>query len=97
MGEHDSGMDRRFRGVGSRSREVEQRFEATRRAGYAIDEEEFAEGVVCIAAPVADGTMAIGISVPVERYRSLRRELIDAVVAVAASAAAPQLHAAGGA
>jgi IclR family transcriptional regulator, acetate operon repressor len=71
--------------------------EAARRAGYAIDEEEFAEGVACIAAPVADGTMAIGISVPLERYRSLRRELIDAVVAVAASAVAPQLHAAGGA
>ena len=53
--------------------------------------------MACIAAPVADGTMAIGISVPVERYRSLRQELIDAVVAVAGSAAAPQLHAAGGA
>ena len=69
--------------------------EAARRAGYAIDEEEFAEGVACIAAPVADGTMAIGISVPVERYRSLRQELIDAVVAVAGKAAPPQLHAAG--
>jgi IclR family acetate operon transcriptional repressor len=71
--------------------------EGARLAGYAIDEEEFAEGVACIAAPVADGTMAIGISVPVERYRSLRQELIDTVVAVAGSAAAPQLHAAGGA
>jgi DNA-binding IclR family transcriptional regulator len=69
--------------------------EAARRAGYAIDEEEFAEGVACIAAPVADGTMAVGISVPVERYRSRRRELIDAVVAVAGSAAAPQMPAAG--
>ena len=69
--------------------------DAARRAGYAIDEEEFAEGVACIAAPVADGTMAIGISAPVERYRSRRRELIDAVVAVAGSAAAPQMPAAG--
>ena len=69
--------------------------EAARRAGYAIDEEEFAEGVACIAAPVADGTMAVGISVPVERYRSRRQELIDAVVAVAGSAAAPQMPAAG--
>jgi IclR family transcriptional regulator, acetate operon repressor len=69
--------------------------EQARRMGYAVDEEEFAEGVACIAAPVADGTMAIGISVPVERYRSLRQELIDVVVAVAGSAAAPQMHAAG--
>lgn len=66
-----------------------------RRMGYAVDEEEFAEGVACIAAPVADGTMAVGISVPVERYRSLRQELIDVVVAVAGSAAAPQMPAAG--
>jgi DNA-binding IclR family transcriptional regulator len=66
-----------------------------RKAGYGIDEEQFAEGVACIAAPVADGTMAMGISVPVERYRSLRRELVDAVVAVAGSAAAPQMQAAG--
>ncbi len=69
--------------------------DAARRAGYAIDEEEFAEGVACIAAPVADGTMAIGVSAPVERYRSCRQELIDAVVAVAGSAAAPQMPAAG--
>ncbi len=66
-----------------------------RRAGYAIDEEEFAEGVACIAAPVADGTTAIGISVPAERYRALRGELIATVVAVAGSAAAPQMPAAG--
>ena len=39
--------------------------------------------------------MAVGISVPVERYRSRRQELIDAVVAVAGSAAAPQMPAAG--
>jgi IclR family acetate operon transcriptional repressor len=69
--------------------------EQARRMGYAVDEEEFAEGVACIAAPVADGTMAVGISVPVERYRSLRQELIDVVVAVAGSAAAPQMPAAG--
>jgi DNA-binding IclR family transcriptional regulator len=69
--------------------------DAVRRAGYAIDEEEFAEGVSCIAAPVGDGTMAIGISVPAERYRSLRGELTAAVVAVAGSAAAPQMPAAG--
>ncbi len=69
--------------------------DAVRSAGYAVDEEQFAEGVSCIAAPVADGTMAIGVSVPAERYRSLRGELIGTVVAVAGSAAAPQMPAAG--
>lgn len=68
--------------------------ELVRRAGYAIDEEEFAEGVACIAAPVADGTMALGISVPVERYRAMRAELVETVIAVAGSAVAPQLPAA---
>jgi DNA-binding IclR family transcriptional regulator len=74
---------------------VRGEIERVRRDGYGIDEEEFAEGVACIAAPVVDGSMAIGISVPVERYRSLRQELIETVVAVAGSAAAPQMPAAG--
>lgn len=76
---------------------VRDEIDRVRRDGYGIDEEQFAEGVACIAAPVADGSMAMGISVPVERYRSLRRDLIDAVVAVAGRAAAPQLQVAGNA
>jgi DNA-binding IclR family transcriptional regulator len=74
---------------------LREEVERVRRLGYGIDEEEFAEGVACIAAPVADGTMAIGISAPIERYRRLRAELTAAVVAVARTAAAPQLGAAG--
>jgi DNA-binding IclR family transcriptional regulator len=57
-----------------------------RKRGYAIDEEEFSEGVVCIAAPVADGTLALGISTPVERYQAMQDELVSAVVTFAAKA-----------
>lgn len=57
-----------------------------RAQGYAIDEEEFSEGVVCIAAPVAEGTLALGISTPVERYQTMKDELVSAVVGFAAKA-----------
>jgi IclR family transcriptional regulator, acetate operon repressor len=57
-----------------------------RNQGYAIDEEEFSEGVACIAAPVIDGTLALGISAPVERYQAMKDELISAVVSFAAKA-----------
>jgi IclR family acetate operon transcriptional repressor len=65
--------------------------EEARRVRYALDEEGFAEGVACVAAPVADGSIAIGVSAPIERYRETRKELIEAVVAIAATASAPQL------
>jgi IclR family acetate operon transcriptional repressor len=57
-----------------------------RKRGYAVDEEEFAEGVVCIAAPVADGSLALGISTPAERYQAMKDELVSAVVSSAARA-----------
>jgi IclR family acetate operon transcriptional repressor len=57
-----------------------------RKQGYAIDEEEFSEGVVCIAAPVADGTLALGISTPVARYQAMKDELVSAVVSAASKA-----------
>jgi DNA-binding IclR family transcriptional regulator len=51
-----------------------------------IVEEEFSEGVACIAAPVVDGTLALGISAPVERYQAMKDELVSAVVSFAAKA-----------
>ncbi|MFL6041954.1 MAG: IclR family transcriptional regulator [Gaiellales bacterium] len=66
----------------------------TRAAGYAVDEEEFAEGVSCVAAPVADGSMAIGISAPSERFRERRAELIDTVVEIASMTMIPSLRSA---
>jgi DNA-binding IclR family transcriptional regulator len=70
---------------------LEAELQLVRGRGYALDEEQFADGVACIAAPVADGGMAIGISTPAQRFREQRRELIEAVRAVAARGASPQL------
>ena len=62
--------------------------EHARVQGFAVDEEEFCEGVACIAAPVADGSLALGISTPVERYRGQRDELVASVLRFAAEARA---------
>jgi DNA-binding IclR family transcriptional regulator len=76
------------------ARALEAEMLRTRAAGYAIDEEEFAEGVSCVAAPVGDGTMAIGLSAPAERFRALRSELIAAVLDVASTIVVPRLRSA---
>ncbi len=55
-----------------------------RNHGYAIDDEGVVEGVSCIAAPADDdGTVALCISVPAERYRASRDDLISTVVEIA--------------
>lgn len=57
------------------------------RQGYAIDREEFAEGVCCIAAPVllGDGktVAAVSVSVPALRFAEHEAELINAVTQAA--------------
>jgi IclR family acetate operon transcriptional repressor len=63
--------------------------ELVRARGYAVDEEAFAEGVGCIAAPVADGSIAIGISAPIERYRRNHASLLDAVRSVCDATVTP--------
>jgi DNA-binding IclR family transcriptional regulator len=64
--------------------DLRRELDRVRERGYAIDEEEFAEGVVCVAAPVAGGSLALGISTPAERFRAREGELIAAVLDVAA-------------
>lgn len=83
---HDVVSQGRRRPGGAEALRLE--LDRVRKQGYAIDEEEFSEGVVCIAAPVADGTFALGISTPVERYRAMKDELVAAVVSAAAKARA---------
>ena len=63
--------------------------ERTRRDGYAVDEEEFAEGVSCVAAPVTDGRMAMGVSAPSERFRENREELIELVLEITSKTIQP--------
>jgi IclR family acetate operon transcriptional repressor len=66
----------------------------TRAAGYAVDEEEFAEGVSCVAAPVGDGTIAMGISAPTGRFHENREELIRIVLEVTSDTITPSLRSA---
>jgi IclR family acetate operon transcriptional repressor len=65
---------------------LRRELEAVRERGFALDQEEFAEGVVCIAASVVDGDLAVGISTPAQRYETTGAELVAAVVGVAAAA-----------
>ena len=64
--------------------------EATRRRGYAVDDEEFASGIRCVARPVHDagGRMiaAIGISGPSVRVTDSRLPELGRIVAEAALA-----------
>jgi DNA-binding IclR family transcriptional regulator len=84
LGSHDIVAQARSRPGYAEALRME--LDRVRKRGYAIDEEEFSEGVVCIAAPVADGTLALGISTPVERYQAMKDELVSAVVSFAAKA-----------
>ena len=63
--------------------------ERTRQDGFAVDEEEFAEGVSCVAAPITDGRMAMGISAPSERFRENREELIELVLEITSKTIKP--------
>jgi DNA-binding IclR family transcriptional regulator len=61
-------------------------FVRIRRRGYALDEEEFKEGVACVAAPAYDRGVLVGVytvSAPVGRYRATRKVLIEATIAAA--------------
>jgi IclR family transcriptional regulator, acetate operon repressor len=50
------------------TKRLHEDFERIRARGYAVDEEEFSTGLCCLAVPVLDGRIAIGISVPAERF-----------------------------
>lgn len=60
--------------------EFRHELERTRRRGFAVDEEEFREGVACAAAPVLDNGHAIAayaISAPAGRFRNSRDQLVE--------------------
>ena len=63
--------------------ELRAELAAVRRRGYAIDREEYAEGVSCVAAPLmSDGVavLAYTVSAPWDRFRRHQRSLTDAVL-----------------
>lgn len=72
-----------------RAAELRAELELVRRRGYGLDEEQFAEGVGCIAAPVTGSAMAIGISAPIQRYRRDHARLLEQVRSVCDDATTP--------
>jgi IclR family acetate operon transcriptional repressor len=65
--------------------ELERELQRIRNRGYAYDQEEYAAGVSCIAAPLLqDGRIiaALAISVPTERFKKRRRPLTDTVLGI---------------
>jgi len=59
--------------------EFELELERIRQRGYAVDEEEFREGVACVAAPVVESGRAVAVyslSAPADRFARRRTELI---------------------
>jgi len=69
--------------------ELDAELEAIRRRGFASDEEEFAEGVCCLAVPVYEGDALIGaytLSAPSQRYREHKFEYLAHLKAAAAAA-----------
>jgi DNA-binding IclR family transcriptional regulator len=62
----------------------------TGRDGFATDQEEFADGFCCVAAPILNpaGQVAasLGLSVLAQQFAAHRQELIGAVIGVAAAA-----------
>jgi IclR family acetate operon transcriptional repressor len=64
---------------------LERELARIRESGYAYDEEEFAIGVSCVAAPIVHNghvTAALGLSVPTERFKERRPELTATLLEV---------------
>ncbi len=55
--------------------------------GYALDEEEFHEGVCCLAAPLRRGgaAFALAMSAPKERFQSFREDYLRTLLEVASA------------
>jgi IclR family acetate operon transcriptional repressor len=70
--------------------EFELELERIRLRGYAVDEEEFRDGVSCLAAPVLESGHAVAaysLSAPSDRFRRTRNELLESVMEATRNAA----------
>jgi DNA-binding IclR family transcriptional regulator len=63
-------LDRRTKRTLTSRKGLEQALDRVRKNGYAVDREEFAAGLCCLALPIGNGTalFAVGISAPAERF-----------------------------
>jgi IclR family transcriptional regulator, acetate operon repressor len=70
---------------------LERELAGIRERGYAYDEQEFAVGVACVAAPLLRNDQliaALGISVPADRMEKDRAELTEVLLDVVAKGTA---------
>jgi DNA-binding IclR family transcriptional regulator len=70
---------------------LDRELERIRERGYAYDEQEFAAGVACVAAPLLQNGQliaALGLSVPADRMEKDRAELTKVLLEVAGGATA---------
>jgi IclR family transcriptional regulator, acetate operon repressor len=68
--------------------EIARELARIRKRGYAIDQEEYAPGVSCVAAPLLhEGRIvaSLAIAVPTERFKTRRRELVATLLDVTSS------------
>ena len=64
---------------------LEREIEDVRSRGYAIDDEEFDEGLCCLAVPLAPPLVVIGVSVPAARFRADQDRYVAAALGVAST------------
>lgn len=69
--------------------EIKREIELTRKRGYSVDDEEFAPGIRCLAAPVfaSDGTVAAAIGITASTVRFTRERVPEMAGKVQAAAA----------
>lgn len=71
--------------------ELEEEFARIREQGYAVDHEEFYEGLCCVATPLSDGLsdFGFGLSAPSERFHANFDSYLETMQRVARSLAGP--------
>lgn len=77
-------MRRRTLKTLTRPEELARAFVEIRERGYAVDEEEYVEGVCCLAVPVGQAAVShcLTISAPAERFRERKASYIEAMLRI---------------